>query len=348
MLYFSIFVLIKCKNMIKLCYIVFMGDVMSNLEKRKEDKLNKTKTSAITNFIKDNKNQIDKVKEFLLDQVVEIVKVAKENNVDIGDNLRVVIPTDCKDEVKDGILKFMISKEGEILPNIVDDKNKIIRKIRLKDVSKDTKKDLEGISVKKRLDLIQEQLEYMTELLEGIQVDIKNNRYGSIEGGISTYKQSLLETDELRKKDLQTNVQVQINNAIGQMQKSLYEGINYFKAWENVDGIEKFIKGIKYNSLSINNKLKYLCLDYYYINKGISTMLEMKLSQGMNDNEIPEFLGTYDDITRVICDANIKSWLPPVNDKNNWQRELIMNCEKDKGYVVIDYDIKTLLETGEN
>ena len=249
--------------------------------------------------------------------------------------------------MKEGILKFMTSKDGEILPDIVDDKNKIIRKIRLKELSVDKKENLEEITVNNKLELIKEQLEYMTELIEGIQSDIKSNRYGIIKGALLTYKQSLLEKDEIIKKDIQAKIQSEINKAIGQMQESLNKGITYFKEWDNTEGIERFIKSIKYNNLSINNKLKYICLDYYYINKGINIMLEMKLQQGMGINEVTELLETYEDYTKLIYDANIKSWLPVSNENNNWQREIIMNCEKDKKYIEIDFDIKTLLEKRE-
>lgn len=317
---------------------------MENIKYDKDFKLDK-KINIHMNEYKES--SINEIKEILSDQIIKIVKIAKENNNDIGTNLRVIIPNDCKDEMKEGILKFMTSKDGEILPNIVDDKNKIIRKVRLKELSGDKKENLEEITVNKKLELIKEQLEYITELIEGIQIDIKSNRYGTIEGALTTYKQSLLEKDEICKKDLQTNVQIKINDAIGQMQESLNQGINYFKEWENTNGINRFIKSVKYNNLLINNRLKYICLDYYYINRGINTILEMKLQQGMKTNEIKEFLDVYEDYGKLICDANIKSWLPIPNESNNWQRNLIMSCEKDKNYIEIDFDIKTLLENKE-
>ncbi|WP_195624169.1 hypothetical protein [Clostridium tertium] len=337
--------------MIKLHYIVLdviiYGGMMGSINYNNEYELTKDEDIIKNNYMNYNKSSISEIKEFLLDQVIDVVRIAKENNNNIGENLRVIIPNDCEDAIKDGVLKFMTSKEGEILPNIVDDKNKIIRKIRLKELPNDKKENLEEITVNKKLELIKEQLEYMTELIEGIQTDIKNDRYGIIKGALTTYKQSLIEKDEARKKDLQTEVQVEINRAIGQMQESLNQGIDYFKEWDNIDGIKRFIKSVKYNNLSINNKLKYICLDYYYINKGINVMVEMKLEQGMRIDEIKEFLKTYKDYERLICDANIKSWLPVSNGNNNWQREIIMNCEKDKNYIEIDFDIKTLLEKRE-
>lgn len=305
------------------------------------------RNNQVNDFINNNKDFNDKIKTLLLDQVVEIVKIAKENNNNIGENLRVSIPIDCRDKVKEGILKFMMSKDGNILPDIVDDKNRIIRKIRLKEVPDDIKIDFDRLVIDNKLDLILEKLEYMTELLEGIQSDIKNDRYGVIIGAEATYNQSRIEKDKHFRRGLLVSVQHNINMAIAQIQKSLEEGINYFKEIENSNGIRGLIKGLKYTDKSISKKLHYICLDYYYISRGVNILVKMKRSQKMSDNDILEFLSIRDESARIINESNIRSWLPNKGEKDDWKTEFIINSQNDTEYIDINFNIKDLLERNE-
>ena len=74
--------------------------------------------------------------------------------------------------IKYGDFKLMESKGGEILPNIVNHKNKIVKQVRLEEVKQkldDKKVDKLGeYALEQKLDAIREQIEEVVCLLEDI------------------------------------------------------------------------------------------------------------------------------------------------------------------------------------
>lgn len=81
-----------------------------------------------------DKKDLQKIKDIFAKPIADIVKVAKDNNKEVEPILKAVIPEEFIEELKNGNFKLMESKAGEILPNIVDGKNKIIKQVRLEEI----------------------------------------------------------------------------------------------------------------------------------------------------------------------------------------------------------------------
>lgn len=320
---------------------VNMGGIM---EKRMVNVNNKE-----LNYI--DKKDLEKIKDIFAKPIADIVKVAKKNNEEIEPILKVVIPEEFIEELKNGNFKLMESKTGEILPNIVDGKNKIVKQVRLEEVKEklDDKKvdELGGYATQQKLDAIKEQLECIMCVVEDIEKGQRNDRYGKVDGAIRTIKQSFNETDLDRRNRLQDGAQLEINEAIEAISKEIKDGLSFFKEWEERNFLQKNIGSVKFSTWNINKKFNKLCEDYLYLNRAKTALIELKLSQGMDKYKIDLMIQDLNEVDIEIKERKISNWLAPRSNNNEWQYRLL-DKPKYKNELIIEYNIKDFIGEGEN
>lgn len=290
---------------------------------------------------------IEKIKDIFAKPIADIVKTAKENNKEVEPILKAVVPEEFIDSLKKGNLKLMESKSGEILPNIVDSKNKIVKQVRLEEIKEkldDKKVDKLGeYALEQKLDAIKEQLEHAICLLEDVDKGLRNDRYANVDSSIIDIKQSLLIKNDNYRETMQANAQSKLNYALDSVYKSFNEEIIFFKDWEKRGFIEKNLRQFKYSTINIQRVFNNLCKDYLYIKKAKNILIELQLSQGIAKCDIDFLLDEFYKEDKKIEETNIKNWLPPKNSKNEWQYE-ILNMPSYNNKLIIEYNTTELLK----
>ncbi len=297
-----------------------------------------------------NEEDIEAIKDIFIGPVKDVIRIAKEKNEEVETIFKAVIPQEFIEAIKNGDFKLMESKGGEILPNIVNHKNKIVKQVRLEEVKQkldDKKVDKLGeYALEQKLDAIREQIEEVVCLLEDIEKGQRNNRYANIDGAIMDIKQSLLIENDNYREILQANAHSKLNYALDSIYKSFNEEITFFKEWENRGFIEKNLRPSKYSTKNIKRVFYGLCKDYLYIKKAKNVLIELQLSLGIKECEIHSLLNEFYKEDKRIEETNIKSWLPPRNNNNEWQHK-ILNMSNYDNKIVIEYNITELLKEEE-
>ncbi len=298
-----------------------------------------------------DKKDLEKIKDIFAKPIADIVKVAKENNKEVEPILKAIIPEEFIEELKNGNFKLMESKTGEILPNIVDGKNKIVKQVRLEEVKEklDDKKldELGEYATQQKLDAIKDQLECIMCVVEDVEKGQRNDRYGKVDGAIRTIQQSFNETDLDRRNRLQDGAQLEINEAIEVINKEIKDGLSFFKEWEERNFLQKNIASVKFSTWNINRKFNKLCEEYLYLNRAKTALIELKLSQGMDKYKIDLMIQDLNEIDIQIKERKISNWLAPRSNNNEWQYRLL-DKPKYKNELIIEYNIKDFIGEGEN
>jgi len=298
-----------------------------------------------------DKKDLDKIKDIFAKPIADIVKVAKENNKEVEPILKAVIPKEFIEELKNGNFKLMESKTGEILPNIVDGKNNIVKQVRLEEIKEkldDKRVDKLGeYATQQKLDAIKEQLECIMFVVEDIERGQRNDRYGKVDGAIRTIKQSFDETDLGRRDRLQDGAQIEINEAIEAINKEIKDGLNFFKEWEERNLLQKNIGSVKFSAWNINRKFNNLCEDYLYLNRAKTSLIEVKLSQGMDKYKVDLMIQDLNEVDIQLKERKISNWLDFRSSNYEWQYRLL-NKPKYKNELIIEYNMKDFIGEGEN
>ncbi|MPQ42842.1 hypothetical protein [Clostridium tarantellae] len=292
---------------------------------------------------------IENLKRIFSKSILEYIKISNEKNKEIGKKLKVRIPQEFLEAMKNGELNLMKSKTGEILPNIVDDKNKIVKQIRLEEV----KEDLNNTDINKlgeyvleqKLDAIKDQLECIMIVVEDIEKGQKNDRYAKVDGAKNDIKQSLLEDNLDIKNNLQSLAQSKLNEVIEVLSKEINDGIEFFNEWEKRSFIEKNIVSVKFSTWNINRKFNKICEDYLYFNRAKSLLINLKTSQGMHEYKINQIIEDLIEMDIKLQEINISNWLAPKNDSNEWQYTLLGKKEY-KNELIIEYDMTEFMKEG--
>lgn len=294
-----------------------------------------------------DKDDIKLIKDIFIKPVTEIVRLAKEKDEEVEPILRAVIPQEFIEAMKNGDLKMMESKSGELLPNIVDSKHKIVKQVRLEEIKEkldDKRVDKLGeYALEQKLDAIKEQLEHAICLLEDVDKGQRNDRYANVDSSIIDIRQSLLIKNDNYKDIMQANAQSKLNYALDAVYKSFNEEILFFKDWEKRGFIEKNLRQFKYSTFNIQRVFNNLCKDYLYIKKAKNILIELQLSQGIEKCNIDFLLDEFYKEDKKIEETNIKSWLPPQNSKNQWQYK-ILNMSSYNNKLIIEYSTTELLK----
>lgn len=297
-----------------------------------------------------NLKDIEMIRDIFAKPIANTIKAAKEKNEEVGPILKAVIPEEFIEELKNGNLRFMKSKAGETLPSIVDSKNKIIKQVRLEEIKEklDNKKvdKLSVYALEQKLNAIKEQLECIMFVVEDIEKGQRNDRYGKIDGAIRTMKQSFQETELDRRDRIQDNVQIQINEAIESISKEINDGLDFFKQWEKRSFLQRNVGNVKFSAWNISRKFKKLCQDYLYLSRARTSLIELKLSQGMEKCKIDLIIQDLNEVDIKLKERKISSWLAPRNNTNEWQYRLL-NKPNYKKELVIEYNVKDFIDEGE-
>lgn len=298
-----------------------------------------------------DKKDLERIKDIFAKPIADIVKVAKENNEEVEPILKAIIPEEFIQELKNGNFKLMESKAGEILPNIVDSKNKVVKQVRLEEIKEkldDKRVDKLGeYATKQKLDSIKEQLECIMCVIEDIEKGQRNDRYGNLDGAIRTIEQSFYETDLDRKNRKHDLAEIEINKAIEIIKKEIMDGLNFFKEWEERNFLQKNIGSVKFSAWNINRKFNKLCEDYLYLNRAKTSLIKLKLGQGMDKYMVDLMIQDLNEVDIQLKERKISNWLAPRNINNEWQYRLLDNT-KFKNKLIIEYNTKDFIEEGKN
>ncbi|WP_017416454.1 hypothetical protein [Clostridium tunisiense] len=294
-----------------------------------------------------SEDDIKVIKGIFARPIADAIQEIKNKNKEVEPVLRAVIPEAFIEAIKNGELKLMESKKGEILPSIVDSKNKVVKQVRLEEVKEqlDDKKKLDKLgeyALEQKLDAIKEQLECIICIVEDVEKGQRNDRYGKIDGAIKNINQSFLEGNIERRDRLQDMAQNNLNEAIEAINKEVNDSLSFFKGWEERSFIERNIGSFKYSTWNINRKFNKLCEDYLYISKAKNSLMELKLNQGMEKYKVDLMIEDLNEVDIKLKGAKVSNWLPPRSDNNEWKHRLL--CEpKYKNELIIEYNTADVL-----
>ncbi|WAT25343.1 hypothetical protein OZ415_04575 [Aerococcus urinaeequi] len=278
--------------------------------------------------------------------VKEAVKEAEKKGLEPEKIYKAIIPPELVEGMKNEKFQFMKSTDGSLLPNIVDEKNQIIKKIRVEEMEL-SPKDFSAVSqlsdkiLNRKLDAISNQLDIIIEIAAEINKHLQNKMYAKVIGAIRTINQSYLNEGRNTRQQLQNNSQSILNESIAVLEMEMEDGLRYFKDWD-----KRFPIINKYTSKQIEQKFNKLMEDYLFLNNAKSALIDLKRTQGMSDANLRLMTEDLKKIDVQLKDAGIRSWLPPQTDENKWQHDLINQMERKNARIVIDYKLNELLEEG--
>lgn len=101
------------------------GLVEQNYEVAKEVRMPKFELLA-------NADEFQVLRRMLEPAVEKAVREIEEKGIEPGKGIRAIIPPEFVEGMRDGKYKFMEALDGDLLPNIVDENNQIVKKVRLR------------------------------------------------------------------------------------------------------------------------------------------------------------------------------------------------------------------------
>lgn len=328
---------------------------------KKNQKLNKNKENELviqdyelnSQFSKSNfevmaigEQEIGVLKRVFEPFVKETVKDIEKKGIKPENIYKAVIPPDLVEGMKSGNFKFMKATDGSLLPNIVDEKNHIIKKIRVEEMEL-SPQDFSAVNqlsdkiLNQKLDAISDQLDVIIEIATEINKQLQNHNYAKVIGAIRTINQSYLNEGRNTRQHLQNNAQSTLNEAIAILEIEMENDLQYFRDWDKRTPILN-----KYTSKQIKRKFSKLMEDYLFLNNAKSGLIDLKRAQGMSDENLRLMTEDLKEIDSLIKDAGIKSWLPPQTNENKWQHDLVNKMELMNARIVINYKLDEFLEEG--
>jgi hypothetical protein len=179
------------------------------------------------------------------------------------------------------------------------------------------------------------------ELIEGQH----NNRYSMIISALTDIEQSYLEEVEERKILIQLLAQTKLNEGIDSILRDYIKRVSFFAEWEERSFAEKLIGSVKYSEKNVGKNLNQLCNDYVYLKKGLTTLIKLKVSQGIEKEKMNDLIVKLNGLDELIENNKIYNWLPIETEINSWQHKLLYG-DKYESHFSNSYDIK--LEEDEN
>ena len=99
--------------------------------------------------------------------------------------------------------------------------------------------------------------------------------------------------------------------------------------------------------MNINRKFNKLCEDYLHLKRAKTSLIELKLSQGMDKYKVDLMIQDLNEVDIQLKERKISNWLAPRSTNNEWQYKLLSK-PKYKNELIIEYNIKEFIEEGEN
>ena len=303
------------------------------------DELSRLKFEAIATL-----EETQALKRIIQPAIKKFVEEIEQQGAKPEKFYQAVIPPEMVEGMKNGKFKFMEANDGSLLPNIVDTKNKIVKKVRIEEMelspqNLNSVNQLSDKLLNQKLDAISDQLGVIMELAIEINKQLKNNNYAKVIGAIQTINQSYLEKGRNTRQQLQNNAQGLLNEASAVLKLEIEDALQYFKDWDKRMPLLN-----QYSSVQIQNRLNNLMKDYLYFTNANSALIDLKRKQGLNDEVLRLMTHDSKEIDSQLRDVGIRSWLPPQTNKNKWQHELFSQMELNYGPIIIEYKLDELLE----
>jgi hypothetical protein len=172
-----------------------------------------------------------------------------------------------------------------------------------------------------------------------------NNRYSKIISALTDIEQSYLEEEQERKILIQLLAQSKLNEGIDSILRYYIKRISFFAEWEERSFSEKLFGSVKYSEKNVERNLNQLCNDYVYLKKGMKTLINLKVSQGIEKEKMSDLIEKLNGLDELIENNKIYNWLPIETELNSWQHKLLYG-EKYESHFSNSYDIN--LEEDEN
>ena len=286
------------------------------------------------------------LKRILEPAVKKAVKEIEEKGIKPDKFVSAIIPPEFIEGMKDGKYKFMEALDGSLLPNIVNEKNQIVKKVRLEEIEV-APQDLNAVNqlsdkiLNRKLDNLSDQMDVIIDLAIEINQQLKNKTYAKVLGAVETISQSNLDTRRNTKQQLQNHAQVLLNEAIATLKLDLENNIQYFSDWEKRTPIFN-----AYTTKTISRRFNQLMEDYLFFTNAKSNLVNLKRSQGISIEQLRPISKDLNEIDRQFKDIGIRSWLPPQTNENKWQHDLMDQMEMNNARLVIEYKVDEFLEEG--
>lgn len=286
------------------------------------------------------------LKKLLEPAVKKAVKEIEEKGIKPDKFVNAIIPPEFIEGMKDGKYKFMEALDGSLLPNIVNEKNQIVKKVRLEEIEV-APKDLNAVNqlsakiLNRKLDNLSDQMDVIIDLAIEINQQLKNKTYAKVLGAVETISQSNLDTRRNTKQQLQNHAQVLLNEAIATLKLDLENNIQYFIDWEKRTPIFN-----AYTTKTISRRYNQLMEDYLFFSNAKSALVNLKRSQGISFEQLGSMTKDLREVDRQFKDIGIRSWLPPQTNENRWQHDLMDQMELNNARLVIEYKVEEFLEEG--
>src|SRR5699024_12712527 len=133
---------------------------------------------------------------------------------------------------------LMKSIDGSLLPNIVDEKNQIVKKVRLEEMELSTQvfspQDFSAVNqlsdkiLNHKLDALSDQMDVIIDLAREINQQLKHKTYAKVISAVETINQSNLDEKRNTRQQLQNHAQVLLNEAIATLRLEIENNLQYF------------------------------------------------------------------------------------------------------------------------
>lgn len=255
--------------------------------------------------------------------VKKAVREIEEKGTEPGKDIRAVIPPEFVEGMRNGKYKLMEALDGDLLPNIVDENNQIVKKVRLREIEV-SPQDFNAVNqlsdkvLNRKLDALSDQMDVVIDLAIEINQQLKNKTYAKVLGAVETINQSKLDAKRNTRQQLQNHAQVLLNEAIATLRLEIENNLQYFSDWEKRT---PFFNA--YTTKTLERRFNQLMEDYLFFNNAKSSLVNLKRAQGINIEQLRSMTEDLRELDRQFKDVGIKSWLPPQTDENKWQHDLM-------------------------
>lgn len=293
-----------------------------------------------------NEDEIKVLRRMLEPAVKKAVREIEEKGIEPGKDIRAVIPPEFVEGMKEGKYRLMESLDGSLLPNIVNENNQIVKKLRVEEMEI-TPQDFNAVNqlsdkvLNRKLDALSDQMDVVIDLAIEINQQLKNKTYAKVLGAVETINQSKLDAKRNTRQQLQNHAQVLLNEATATLKLDIESNIQYFSDWEKRTPFFN-----TYTTKTLQRRFNQLMEDYLFFTNAKTALVNLKRAQGISIEQLRLMTEDLREIDRQFKDVGIKSWLPPQTDENKWQHDLMNQMEMNNARLVIEYKVDEFLEEG--
>jgi len=202
----------------------------------------------------------------------------------------------------------------------------------------DNFEDIIDFVTNRQVSNVEHKLEEIKKVTDELKEGQQNNRYSKINSAVTDIEQSYLENDEQRKIFIQLMAQTKLNEGIDSILREYIKLVSFFVEWDERTLVEKVVGSAKYSEKNIEKNLNQLCDDYVYLKKGIKTLINLKVSQGIDKEKLNDLMYKLNGLDELIEKNKIYNWLPLENEINSWQHKLLYGKKYDSHFSEAYYE----------